>query len=248
MPSPTLVLSHPPHGEVDFKRAGTVLGLVAVDVRLKASYGVPEIWLADEDPGAAEAAAAALRQAGLSVVLVPGAALGAIAPANPVSTFRFEAGGLLLQAEEEVLLEYDTPGLAVLFIPRPGQAKDLLPPASLDLYALTGIAAPRWTIVQGVTTFEGMGPRQSSSFGANVRNLAAEVEQRFPAMAVDRRLLNMQVRRRTGLPPAGAPVRQGYSFATAALARLLESIEPGLSELEHEELAVRLALLTRAAG
>jgi hypothetical protein len=243
-----LVLSHPPHGEVDFKRAGSVLGLVAVDVRLKATYGVPEIWLADEDAQVAEAAAATLRQAGLSVVLVPGAALGAIAPPNPVSTFSFEAGGLLLHAEEEVLLEYDTPGLAVVFTPRPGQARDLLPPASLDLYALTGIAAPRWTIVQGVTTFEGMGARQSSSFGANVRNLAADVEQRFPSLAVDRRLVNMQVRRRTGLPPAGAPVRQGYSFATAALSRLLESIEPGLSELDHEELAVRLALLTRAAG
>ena len=248
MTSPTLVLSHPPHGEVDFKRAGTVLGLVAVDVRLKASYGVPEIWLANEDARAAETAAATLRQAGLSVVLVPGAALGAIDPPNPVSTFRFEADGLLLQAEEEVLLEYDTPGLAVLFIPRPGQAKDLLPPASLDLYALTGIAAPRWTIVQGVTTFEGMGPRQSSSFGANVRAFAAEVEQRFPAMRVDRRLMNMQVRRRGGAAPAGVPVRQGYSFATAALGGLLENIAPGLSELEHEELAVRLALLTRAAG
>jgi hypothetical protein len=79
-----------------------------------------------------------------------------------------------------------------------------------------------------------MGARQSSSFGANVRNLAADVEQRFPAMRVDRRLMNMQVRRRGGSAPAGGPVRQGYSFATAALNRLLESIAPGLSELEHE--------------
>ena len=114
VPPPTLVLSHPPHGEVDFKRAGAVLGLVAVDVRLKASYNLPEIWLADGDARAAEAAAASLRQAGLSVVLVPGAALAAIAPPNPVSTFSFEAGGLLLQAEEEVLLEYDTPGRRML--------------------------------------------------------------------------------------------------------------------------------------
>ena len=243
------MLSHPPHGDVDLKRAGTVLGLVAVDVRLKASYGLPEIWLAEADPAAAEAAATTLRQAGLSVVLVPGAALAAIPPPNPVSSFAFTPGGLLLQAEEEVLLEFDTPGLAVLFIPRPGQAKDLLPPASLDLYALTGIAFPRWTIVQGVTTFEGMGPRQSSSFGANVRAFAADVERQLSAVVVDRRLLNMQVRHRTSAPPpAGAPVRHGYSFATRALDRLLESIEPGLSELEHEELAVRLALLTRAAG
>jgi hypothetical protein len=43
-------------------------------------------------------------------------------------------------------------------------------------------------------------------------------------------------------------VRQGYSYATAALNQLLESIEPGLSDLAHEELAVRLAFLTHVAG
>ena len=79
--------------------------------------------------------------------------------------------------------------------------------------------------------------------------LGTGVEQRFPSLAVDRRLLNMQVRRRTGAPPpVGAPVRHGFSYATRALDRLLESIAPGLSDLDHEELAVRLALLTRAAG
>lgn len=246
MTPPTLVLSNPPHGEIDLKRAAPVLGLIPADLRLKATYTLPEIWRADDDAAAADAAAATLRQAGLGVVLVPGAALGAIAPPNPVSSFSFQADGLLLRAEEEALLEYDTPGLAVLFTPRPGDARGRLPPASLDLYALTGIASPRWTIVPGITGFEGMGPRQTSSFGTNVRAFAADVEQRFPAVHVDRRLVNMQVRRRTGTPPAGM-VRQGYSFATAALNQLLESIAPGLSQLEHEELAVRLALLTRAA-
>ena len=57
----------------------------------------------------------------------------------------------------------------------------------------------------------------------------------------------MQVRRRGGAAPAGVPVRQGYSYATAALHQLLESIEGGLSELPHEELAVRLAVLTYLA-
>jgi hypothetical protein len=99
-----------------------------------------------------------------------------------------------------------------------------------------------------VTTFGGWGAA-IVNFGANVRAFAADVERHFPAVVVDRRLMNMQVRRRTSAPPpAGAPVRHGYSFATRALDRLLESMEPGLSELEHEELAVRLALLTRAAG
>jgi hypothetical protein len=243
---PTLVLSHPPHGEVDLKRAAAVLGLVPVDVRLKAAYAIPEIWLAPDDPAAAEAAAATLRQAGLRVVVAPGAALAAVEPPNPVASFSFEPGGLLLRAEEEALLEYDTAGIAVLFTPRASESREPLPPPSFDLYVLTETAAPRWSIVQGVTGFGGMTGRQSASFGANVRAFAVDVERRFPAVLVDRRLVNMQVRRRGGATPAGGPVRQGYSFATVALNRLLESIQPGLSALDHEELAVRLALLTRA--
>jgi hypothetical protein len=64
---------------------------------------------------------------------------------------------------------------------------------------------------------------------------------------VDERLVNMQVRRRVGAPPPGM-VRRGFSYATTSLNELLESLAPGLSEIEHEDLASRLAFLTQAAA
>jgi hypothetical protein len=231
---------------VDLKRAAAVLGLVPADVRLKTHYAIPEIWLANDDARVAEAAAATLREAGLRVVVVPGSALAAIPPPQPVVSFSFEATGLQLQGDAQLTLDYGAAIIAVLFTPRPSETKEALPPPSLDLYAPTASERPRWTVVQGATGFAGMGTRQTASFGTNVRAFAADVEQRFPAAKIDRRLVNMQVRRRTGLPPAGV-VRHGYSFATTALHQLLESIAPGLSAVEHEELAVRLTLLTRAA-
>lgn len=247
MPIPTLVISHPPHGDVDLRRAAAILKLVPADVQLKIHYTAPEIWLAEEDLKKVESAAAILRAAGVRLAVVPGAALAAIPPPRPVAAFRFDPEGLYLEADTGTsVLGYDTPLIAVLFTPRPAETKWTLPPSSLDLYDLSGSAHPRWTIVQGTTGFAGMGARQSASFGTNVRNFAGEVERRFAAARMDWRLVNMQVRRRTGAPPPGA-TRYGYSFATGALNQLLESIAPGLSALDHEEFATRLALLTRAA-
>jgi hypothetical protein len=43
-------------------------------------------------------------------------------------------------------------------------------------------------------------------------------------------------------------VRRGFSYATAPLHELLDRLKPGLSEMEHQELASRLVFLTHAAG
>jgi hypothetical protein len=243
MSAPTLVLAHPPHGVVDLNRAAAVLRFAPVDVRLKANYSVPEIWLAHGAAAVAEADAAALRRAGLRVVAVPGAALGEIPAQQFVGSFAFEDQGLFLDAEERVTLDYDAAAIAVLFVPRPEPGKGPPPPAAVELFVPAYSGYQRWTILQGVTGFAGASPRQTTSFGVNARNFAADLERRFPNARVDRRLVNMQVRRRTGAPPPGM-VRRGYSFATPALQQLLDSIAPGLAELEHQELSVRLAFLT----
>jgi hypothetical protein len=39
-------------------------------------------------------------------------------------------------------------------------------------------------------------------------------------------------------------VRKGYSFATAALSQLLDSIDPAMKDMTQFELASRLAYLT----
>ena len=55
-----LIVSDPPHGEVDFAQAGPVVGMAAVDFRMKANYPIPEIWLADTDESAVNDSAQAL--------------------------------------------------------------------------------------------------------------------------------------------------------------------------------------------
>lgn len=247
MSPPALVLSHPPHGaEVDVKLAAPVLALVPADVRLKVNYPVPEIWAADA-ANAAEASAARLREARFRVVVVPASALAAIPARNPVTSFAFEDHRLLIRAREETPLAYEAPVIAVLFTPRPGESKASPAPAFLDLYAMAGGRLRRCTFLQGATGFGGMGERQSASFGMNLHALAAGIGQRFSKPTLDERLVNMQVRRRVGAPPPGV-IRRGYSFATASLNALLESVAPGLSEIEHEDLASRLAFLTNVAG
>lgn len=247
MPGPTLVVSNPPHGTVDLPTAAPLLQLARPDLRLKQNYPVPEIWLAEDDRSTADAAAAALVAAGLHLVVVPGAALGEIPERAPVPAFGFEDRGFVLQAEEQIVLPYQAPLVAVLFSARPGDGRGPLPPPFLDLYVLCDGALRRWTFAQGDTAFWGLGNRATASFGTNVKALAEELERRFPRGRIDRRLVNMQVRRRVGAPPPGVQ-RRGFSYATEALNQLLERIKPGLSQIEHPELASRLAFLTLAAS
>jgi hypothetical protein len=246
MPIPSIVISHPPHGAVDAKQGALVLGLAPVDVRLKANHAVPEIWLALDDAPNAAAAADRLRRAEFRVVARPGTALAALSEIRPVTGFSFGATALSLQGERaEASLPYDSALVAVLFTPRLDAGKASQVPSFLDLYLPAAGAPTRWTVLQGVTGFAGMGARQTASFGTNLHAFAADVEARFPRAVLDRRLEQMRVRRRFGVPPPGT-IRQGYSFATSALNRLLESIRPGLSELEDPDLTSRLAYLTHA--
>jgi hypothetical protein len=248
MAGPSLVISHPPHGAADAQLVALVLDIAPVDVRLKVNYPVPEIWLAVDDPADAHGAAEVLRGAQVNTVAVPGTDLAAIPPHRPIAAFEFGETGLQLQDDGGgCTLSYDTRVVAVLFAARRADAKGPQPLSFLDLYVSASGRPARWTVLQGVTGFSGMGRRQTASFGTNVHAFAAEVEARFPNAVLDRRLEHLQVRQRAGAHGSGT-VRQGYSFATVALDELLEAIQPGLSAIEHDDLSSRLAYLTHAAG
>ena len=89
-----LILSNPPHGLVDAKRAAPLLDLLPVELVLKTHYPIPEIWLSKDDAAAGEAAVVALRGAGLMVKAVPEAAIGALPPQTAVEAFTFADDGL----------------------------------------------------------------------------------------------------------------------------------------------------------
>jgi len=285
----SLVVSDPPHGEVDLTAAAPSLGLAPAEVRMKANYPVPEIWLAAEDESSMAAAAEALGGAGLKVVVVAGQRLSEVPPWSTVDSFAFGDSALDLQLEDgAVELPYDSPVAAVYCTPRGAfeearrggggglteglrqrssgifMARDSLvgfgalggrtsqsgaeapavDPAFVDLYASPAGTPRRLSIAVGKVDFSGLGEQQLPNLIGNLEIFVQEFESRFDGGTVDRRLLDMQARQRPMVGGGDAPARKGFSYATQALAKLLESISPDLKDVSQFELSSRLAFLT----
>ena len=114
-----LLISNPPHGDVDAGGAASHFGLTAAEVGMKANYGLPEIWFTDEDEAKLQDIAAALEAGGLNTVLVAGSDLVEIPGQNPVESFAFTDEGLQLDRDDsEWTVAYDTPAIAVHGRPR----------------------------------------------------------------------------------------------------------------------------------
>ncbi len=269
----TLIVSNPPHGEVDPARAAPGLGLSPAEIRMKANYPVPEIWLAANEAVTMEETVAELAAAGLNVAIVPGDALGALPPREEVQSFVFSDAGFVAAVEgAEVAIPYDASATAVYCTPRQpsgldpahtggsgitegltrrssavGRAGGGVGESSfLDVYFTDGGTARRLTVLQNSVDFGGLGKLALPNATTNMEMLVQEFEERLTNGSVDRRLVNMQPRQRpmVGRPAPEHPERKGFSFATEALNRLLESISPDLKEASQFELSSRLAFLT----
>jgi hypothetical protein len=248
-PGPTLVVSNPPHGLVDAKRAAPHLHLLPVELVLKVHYPIPEIWLAKDDPAAAGQAATALRDAGLAVTVTPGAALGGLPPQAHVETFSFGADGMTLGLDEQdVVLPYDLPVVVVGCSPR-----DAPPEAEgtgawgvfADVYADAAGGVVRCGVSATTTDFAALHGTNLAGPAGRLSRFLQECEARFTRVVVDRRLLHLQLRRKQLPPPPGVPQRKGFAFGTAALSSLLQQIAPEQSGMNQCELGSRLVYLTR---
>ena len=93
MKTPTLVVSSPPHEDVDLEAAAGLLGLDVFTMRLKARFHAPEILGASGSDPAVELAVA-LRKTGLKVTILPGAALGTLPWPEPVTYMAFDESSL----------------------------------------------------------------------------------------------------------------------------------------------------------
>ncbi len=114
-----LLISDPPHGEVDAARATRYFGLTVAEVRMKSNYGLPEIWFTEEDEAKLSRTAAALKGARLNTVLVAGSDLVEIPGQNPGEWFVFKDEGLGVGRDNsERTMAYDTPTIAVVCRPR----------------------------------------------------------------------------------------------------------------------------------
>ena len=292
MENPTLVISNPPHEDIDPALAAPCFGLSPAEVRMKANYPIPEIWLADSAGGAIDPTVGILRTAGLNVVSVPGKKLAEIPAQASVKSFAFTQAGLTLNVEDsQVELSPDGALIAVFCQPRAGgdrpsgvgsnplteglrqrksgvfMARDSLvgfgggrssmasaddeeesESPFLDIYVGGGDDGPsmRLTVIQNEVDFSGLGDLEMARKSDNMVMFVAEFESKLTGARLDRRLQDMQPRARAMVSQRTAITgeRKGFSFATAALSQLVESISPDLKGLSQFELASRLAYLT----
>jgi hypothetical protein len=257
MPPPSLILSNPPHGLVDAKRAGPLLGLLPVELTLKAHYPIPEVWLSRDDAAAADAAAAELRAAGCGVKVVPADALRDVPQQRLAEGLYFTDDGLALALDDEdIVLPYDLPIVIAACSPRDGGGEDAkarpLPDAEgwgawgmfADLYAYTDGGWLRLGVSPAVTDFSSLDTSGVAGPAGKLSRFLSECETRLRRGVIDRRLMYLQVRRRQAALPAGVQ-RKGFAFGTAALGQLLESIDAGLSDASQCEISSRLVYLTQ---
>ncbi len=264
----TLAISDPPHGQVDLRKAAPTLGLAAADLRMKALYQVPEIWLADTDRRQVERATQTLRKAGLNVRIVGGHRLLEVPPQGAVISFSFRVDRFVAAlAHATATLVYDEQVFAVFHTPadlgdaRPsgllgartngalgvvgaaGQPKDF---AFFDIYRSREGEVMRLWIVQDGVDFSGLGDQKVPSQAGNMRKFVAEWESRFQRATIDRRLVNLQLRQpMTPVTPGPAlEQRKGFSFASRGLSQLLDTIAPDLQDTGHADFSSRLVYLT----
>ena len=220
--APHLLISDPPHGDVDAAEAAPHFGLTAAEVGMKANYGLPEIWFTAEDETLVNTAAA-LAAAGLKTVLIAGSDLIEVPPQNPAASFAFTDEGLKIDGDDSGrTLAYDTPIIVVFGRPRvepqdpKARASSIASQLSswgrgfrrpgsdagpvgfgdspfLDLYVPSETELLRISIVPEITDFSLLADNLPHGLSAML-NVVAECENRFENACVDRRLVDMTLR------------------------------------------------------
>jgi hypothetical protein len=106
----------------DVAKAAPHLGLVSAELRMRANYAAPEIWLGDPNHGKVEDIAIALQEAGLNSVVVRADAFAAVPRRAPIKSFSFGQSELVGRADgDEVELPFDQSMTAVFCQPGEGQ-------------------------------------------------------------------------------------------------------------------------------
>ena len=114
-----LLISDPPHVDAAAPEVASHFGLTVAEVQMKANYGIPEIWFAEDEEAKLLRTAAALDRAGLRTVLVAGSDLVEIPGQSPAESFAFTDEGLQAERDDSGwTMAYDAPTTAVFSRPR----------------------------------------------------------------------------------------------------------------------------------
>ena len=101
MPAPYLLLSNPPHGEIDVSLIAGSFGFTAAEARMRANFPAPEIWFADTDLDALKRTGGALMKGGAKVRIIKGSMLSAIPPTDHMTSFAFNPDGFAVQLRSD---------------------------------------------------------------------------------------------------------------------------------------------------
>ena len=101
MPATYLLLSNPPHGEIDVALIAGCFGFTAAEARMRANFPAPEIWFADTDLDALKRTGGALMKGGAKVRIINGSMLSAIPPADHMASFTFQPERFTVQLRSD---------------------------------------------------------------------------------------------------------------------------------------------------
>lgn len=244
-----LVVSDPPHGEVDVAAVSKVLGIDEETTRLKVAFAAPEV-LAASGPQRAHDLARELAGHGLEIRVIAGDVLAEMPWPRLAVDVSFTDDALTAEVEGGTIsIPYSASLWCVSCRPPDGFSK--LAQVSLS-EALASKGGPtvaealEWThhVDLYALTPQGVG---RISLVADPQDALEEIERRFHRVGVDRRLDGVRPRQRFVAGEAGFDIdlRKAFSFGTLLLRQVLQSISDELRDLPQYEYASRLSFATR---
>jgi len=244
-----LVVSDPPHGNVDPEAASEALGLDAETTRAKVAFPAPEI-VAATGPQRAHHILEDLERAGLHARVISGHDLAEIPWPGLASEVEFDDDGLRARvAGESVQIPYSAALWCVSCKPPEGLHADAS--VTLDEARRVGRGAAVAEALEWIHHLDLYAPADAGierlSIVDDVDHAVEETERLFHRVTVDRRLDDVRPRQRFVAGEAGFDIdlRKAFSFGTLLLRQVLQSISEDLRDLPQYEYASRLSFTTR---
>ncbi len=121
MSEPFLLLSSPPHDELDIADLGPIFGLSAAEVRVKANYPSSTIWFASSDLSELQQTARQLKSAGAHVRIIKGKSLTVLSRRHRLRRFVFEDDGMRCYVDADRSIQIPYSWSAAIVSGRPDQ-------------------------------------------------------------------------------------------------------------------------------
>ncbi len=238
-----LLISDPPHGEVEPQQIANEFGFTAAEALMKTHFPAPEIWFADDDLAGLKQKGAALHRAGAKVRIIRGSILALVPPPSTLQSFSLQQSQL--DGRMKTGVELSVPYSARLIVvsgwgtgARPdalvhsGDAEQGIETEFADAYFVSEARVQRATLRWATMDFSGLGNGVQTSVEGNRKELMTRLRRRFRETDFEERLI-------------GAPAPKPFLVGAIGLPAILGSINPVLRNLDTADLLSRLALASR---